>query len=228
MNQVLGVQQMGAAIAKNARKLFISVGATVLRRWGACLFEIVESQVFADCLSNFPSVERCIDSIAPENARDWQRLTGYQEARMRRARCERAKKAGIRKALGSVLPPFGPLPLERKLRDSKRSIEPLLMRYVSRHSDTGMSEIRGIYDEWQALRTCTAVCMILGVALCFLGVLLYELRILQSNPIIHNLSPIAFVVELVFLVCGQSARGTYREYCSYLLSEVSVSFNVPR
>lgn len=56
----------------------------------------------------------------------------------------------------------------------------------------------------------------------------YELRVLQSNPIIHNLSLIVFVAELVFFVCGQSARGTYREYCSYLPSVVAVSFTVPR
>lgn len=55
MNHVLDVQRMGTVVAKDTRKLFISVGATVLRRWGACLFEIVEAQVFADCLMSFRS-----------------------------------------------------------------------------------------------------------------------------------------------------------------------------
>jgi hypothetical protein len=52
MNQVLDVQQMGVAIAKSARKLFISVGSTVLRRWGVHLSLAVENIGIADSAGN--------------------------------------------------------------------------------------------------------------------------------------------------------------------------------
>jgi hypothetical protein len=228
MDQVTNFQRSVMAITKYMCKLFSSAGATVLRRLGADLFGVVEAQELAYVLGKYSLVRECVESIDPERARDWQRLIGYRGACMRRTKHQRLQKTGVRKAWRTIFYPIEPEPLERKLRDSSRAIEPLLRLYASRQGSSNKREIQRTLNRWETLRTCTVVSLILCLVPSLMNVLFYELRLWQTNLVVQNLTLIAFCFSLVFCGCSVVAKGTYRDYCIQLLSEVVLSYDAMR